>query len=132
MKKFAMLAAVALAFVSCVTVSYAPQGSVFLGARTVDYRAERGDIGVGDYHGWFRSLYFEVERNDIELFNVVVVYGDGQRERIDTRLIFDSGSRSRIIPVEGGKRRIRAIEFSYRTVGSWVDGKARIRVYGIR
>ncbi|MDA8427120.1 MAG: hypothetical protein M0Z80_13415 [Treponema sp.] len=132
MKKFAILAAIALAFVSCVTVSYAPQGSVFLGARTVGYRTERGGVGVGNYDGWFRALYFEVEQNDIELYDVVVVYGNGQRERLGTRLVFDSGSRSRIIPIEGGRRRIRAIEFSYRTVSTWADGKARILVYGIR
>jgi hypothetical protein len=73
-----------------------------------------------------------VENNDVELFNLVVVYGNGERERIDTRLIFREGSRSRVIDLEGGKRRIRNVQFTYKTVGSWRDGRARVVLYGMR
>ncbi len=129
MKRFFLFALVALALASCVSV---PSGNVFLGERAVDFRAEHDAIGVGSYEGWFKALSIEVEKNDIELFSMIVIYGDGQRERIDTRLVFDAGTRSRIISLQGGRRHIRSIEFSYKTVGSWLDGRARIRVYGIR
>ena len=129
MKWTLLIAVVALALASCVSM---PTGNVLLGERAVDFRAEHDSIGVGGYEGGFRALSFEVEKNNIELFNMVIIYGDGQRERIDTRLVFDAGTRSRIINFAGGKRHIRSIEFSYRTVGSWLEGRARVRVYGIR
>jgi hypothetical protein len=58
--------------------------------------------------------------------------GNGERERLDTRLIFDAGSRSRLLDLQGGQRRIRSIQFTYRTLGDWQDGRARIMVYGVR
>jgi len=129
LKRIMLFAVVAVALASCVSM---PTGNVLLGERAVDFRAEHDVIGVGGYEGGFRALSFEVEKNSIEIFNMVVVYADGQRERIDTRLVFDPGTRSRIINLEGGKRHIHSIEFSYKTVGSWLEGRARIRVYGIR
>jgi hypothetical protein len=132
MKRLPIIFLAMLALVACLTVSAAPRGSVFLGERVVDFHAQRDVIDVGNYDGWFHSLYFEVEKNNVEVFNLVIVYGDGQRERIDTRLIFDAGTRSRIIDLQGGKRRIKRIEFEFKTVGSWLEGRARIKVLGIR
>ena len=131
MKKILFLAAVALSVTSCMTVVI-PPGAVALGERTVNFRADHDVIGVGAYSGTFRSLFFVVEKNDIELFNVVVVYGNGERERFDTRLVFQEGSRSRALDFHGGKRIIRSIQFTYRTVGTWADGRARVAVYGVR
>jgi hypothetical protein len=132
MKRVLLFAAVALTLIACSSVSAAPKNAVFLGERFVDFKAERGVIEVGRYDGMLRSLYVEVEKNNIELFNMVITYGDGQRERIETRLVFDEGTRSRIINLEGGKRHIRSIEFAYKTVGNWREGRARISVFGVR
>ena len=109
-----------------------PANGVVLGERTVSYRTERDVIPVGDYKGSFKDIVFWVERNNIELFNLVVTYGDGQREKIETRLVFDEGTRSRIIHLEGFRRHIRSVAFQYRTVGNWLEGRARVVVYGIR
>ena len=132
MKKLLLLSALALALASCITYGVVPHDRVLLGSRYVGFSRERDAIDVGNYEGRFRSLYFEVERNDIEIFNIVIVYGNGERERVETRLVFDQGTRSRIIGFEGGERRIRAVEFSYKTVGTWLEGRARILVYGLR
>jgi hypothetical protein len=141
MKKILFLAAVALAVTSCMTVPVparggggggAASGRVLLGERTVNFKADHDVIGVGAYSGTFRSLYFLVEKNDVELFNIVVVYGNGDREKFDTRLIFREGSRSRALDLRGGKRIIKSIQFTYRTVGTWADGKARVVVYGVK
>jgi hypothetical protein len=131
MKRILSIAAIALALTSCMTASL-PHGSVFLGERTVPFRGDHDVITVGDYEGFFRSLVFVVENNDIEVFDLVIVYGNGDRERMDTRLIFNEGSRSRFIDLLGGKRRIRNIQFTYKTVGSWLDGRAHVAVYGVR
>jgi hypothetical protein len=137
MKKILFLAAAALAMMSCVTAPvpvgiHAPANSVLLGERMVNFKADHDVIGAGAYSGVFRSLYFAVEKNDVELFNVVVVYGNGEREKFDTRLIFREGSRSRVLDFHGGKRIIKSIQFTYRTVGTWAEGRARVVVYGIR
>jgi hypothetical protein len=73
-----------------------------------------------------------VVKNDIEVFDVVVVFANGQREKFDTRLSFDAGTRSRKLDFGGIRRRISSIEFSFRTVGSWIDGRAQVLVFGIR
>jgi hypothetical protein len=73
-----------------------------------------------------------VEKNDLELFNLVVIYENGERQGIETRLIFNEGSRSRLIDLVGGERRIKSIQFTYRTIGTWQEGKARVVVYGVR
>ena len=133
MKRILFLAAVALSVTSCMTGPLViPPGSVPLGERTVNFKADHDVIGVGAYSGTFRSLFFVVEKNDVELFNVVVVYGNGERERFDTRLVFQEGSRSRVLDLRGGKRIIRSIQFTYRTIGTWADGRARVVVYGVR
>jgi len=109
-----------------------PANAVRLGERAVDFHADHDVIPVGAYDGWFKDIMFWVERNNVELFNLVVTYGNGEREKIATRLVFDEGTRSRVIHLEGGKRRIRNIAFTYRTVGTWLQGRARVVVYGIR
>jgi hypothetical protein len=131
MKKFLILAAIAFSLSACMTVLPAP-GQEVLGERTVDFRTDHDVISVGAYEGMFRALSFQVEKNDVEIFNIVVVYGNGEREKIDTRLVFREGTRSRVVDLHGGKRRIRNIEFTYRTVGKRNEGKARVVVYGVR
>ena len=128
---FAFLAAAAVMLASCATVSPPPR-SVLLGERVVEFKADHDVVEVGRYEGTFHSLRIAVEKNDVELFNVVVVYGNGERERFDTRLVFEEGSRSRALPLAGGERRLREIEFTYKTVGRWANGRARVLVYGVR
>jgi hypothetical protein len=135
MRKILVLAALALSLSACLgfTVESSSQaGTTVLGEATVDFRTDHDVIAVGRYEGFFRSLSFQVEKNDVELFNLVVVYGNGEREKIGTRLVFKEGSRSRIVDLHGGKRRITSIEFTYRTVGERHDGRARVVVYGVK
>ena len=109
-----------------------PAGAVMLGERRVDFHADHDVIQVGAYEGWFKDIVFWVERNNIEMFGLVVTYGNGEREGFDTRLVFDAGTRSRVLHLEGGKRHIKNIAFSFKTVGDWLEGRARVVVYGIR
>lgn len=126
----AALAALSLSLASCVTGGL-PPGAELLGDRTVTFTADHDVVEVGAKEGQFRSLVIVVEKNDVEIFNVVVEYGNGQREAFDTRLVFHEGSRSRPLQLAGGTRRIRAVEFRYKTVGTWIDGRAHVLVYGV-
>ena len=131
MKKLALLAVLTL-IASTAFSEDMPRDSVVLGERTVDFHADHDVIPVGDYEGWFKSIGFWVERNNIEIFNLEVTYGDGQKQRFETRLVFDARSRSRLIHLDGEKRRIRSISFTFKTVGSWLEGRARVVVYGVK
>jgi hypothetical protein len=118
---------------SCMSFGFgAPRGAVFLGERSVGIRASHDAIMVGRYEGSFSALVFKVENNDIELFDIVVTYADGQRDRLDTRLVFAAETRSRAIDLDGSSRRISSIEFSFRTIGRWSRERARVLVYGLR
>ncbi len=143
MRKILLLAAVALSLSACGTIppavagAPAPKDNVLLGERVVNFKADHDTIVVGNYEGTFRegsfrSLFFKVEKNDIELFNLVILYGNGETQRLETRLIFKEGSRSRLIDFANGKRRIKTIQFTYKTVGTWQDGRARVVVYGVK
>ena len=127
----AVVAGAAVLLASCVTVA-PPPGSVLVGERVVAFKGDHDVVQVGRYEGNFRSLVVVVEKNDVELFNVVVVYANGERERFTTRLVFHEGSRSRDLHFAGGQRKIRSIEFTYKTVGKWQDGRAHVLVYGVR
>ena len=131
MKKLLLMAALALVAATVFSEGM-PRDSVVLGERTVDYHTDRDVIPVGDYQGWFKDIGFWVEKNNIEVFNLEVTYGDGQRQRFGTRLIFDAGTRSRLIHLNGEKRRIRSISFTFKTVGSWLEGRARVVVFGVK
>jgi hypothetical protein len=131
MKKLCLAAALCL--VASLGFSQdVPAGAVMLGERRVDFHADHDVIPVGAYDGWFKDIVFWVERNNIEIFNLVVTYGNGERERFDTRFVFDAGTRSRLLHLQGGMRHIRNIAFSFGTVGDWFEGRARVVVYGVR
>jgi hypothetical protein len=137
MTKLFFLAAFALSLTACFTLKpqaalTPPPKSVSLGERTVDFRADHDEFNVGIDDGLFKSLYFVVEKNDIEIQNLTIVYGNGEREKIGTRLVFTEGSRSRLVDLRGGERRITSILFNYKTIGEWQDGKAHVTVYGVR
>ncbi len=132
MRKLLLLAALPAVLSACMTGPALPRDAFFLGDRTVAFKADHDVIPVGGYDGFFRSLFFVVEKNDVEIYNVVVTYGNGERERFGTRLVFSADSRSRSLPFDGGKRRIKTIAFTYKTVGRWVDGRARVAVYGVK
>ena len=131
MKKLIVLAALSLV-ASLAFSQEIPKNAVRLGERVVDFHADHDVIPVGVYEGWFKDIVVWVERNDLEMFNLTVTYGDGQREKFGTRLIFDAGTRSRVLHLAGGKRMIRNIAFSFKTVGRWTEGRARVVVYGIK
>jgi hypothetical protein len=148
MKKILFLAAIALSVTACagtpwfITASSdrtprsdragPPRDSVMLGEQEVDYRVDHDTIDVRNHEGSFRALYFYVENNDIELYNLVVEFGNGERQTISTRLVFKEGSRSQLIDLNGAERRIKSIQFTYKTVGTWQEGKARVTVYGVK
>ena len=132
MKKLLFLAGLSLLVSSCMTGPQIPRNAMMLGEQEVNFKADHDVIQVGAYEGFFRSLYFVVEKKNVQIYDLVITYGNGERESFDSRLVFDSDSRSRFLALDGPQRRIETIAFTYKTVGNWQDGRANVIVYGLK
>jgi hypothetical protein len=113
--------------VPVVAVAPAPAGWITLGERTVHGRVDRDIIHVGRVNGRFRKLQFVVEHAPLEMFDVIVVMGDGSMFRVPTRLIFQPGQ-SRTIDLPGDLRVVRRVEFRYGNLPG--AGRARVLLLG--
>src|SRR5687768_14105301 len=87
-----------------------------LGVRPVDFRVDH-DAVLGGRQGRFRAVRFDVEGGSLEMFNVRITFGNGESFSPATRLLFGSGTMSRVIDLPGEARVIRRIDFFYRSVG---------------
>jgi len=94
-----------------------PNGAwVKLGERSVDGIRDRDVITVGAREGTYRRIMIVVERDPLEMFDVVVTFGDGTQFAPHTRAIFNPETRSHVIDLPGGRRVIRSVEFHYGNV----------------
>ena len=107
----------------------AAEGWERLGERTVNFGADVDRIAVGRDDGRFRELMFEVEGGAVALYNVRVVFGNGQDESPATELVFSDDERSRAINLPGALRVVRNVNFNYRSLRTG-QGRATITLYG--
>jgi hypothetical protein len=84
-----------------------------LGERSVDGVRDRDVIVVGAREGKYRRIMIVVEHSALEMFDVVVNFGDGTRFSPATRHVFSANTRSHVIDLPGGLRVIRSVEFRY-------------------
>ncbi len=101
-----------------------------LGERTVNYRAggDHDTIMVTASEGRYTKMMLKVENSALELHDVEVTFGDGQRWSPDFRHEFREGSTSRIVDLPGDARFIRKVEFHYRNLPR--GGRAQIELWG--
>jgi hypothetical protein len=105
------------------------EGWTSLGSRSVTFRMDRDVISAaGD--GAFRQVRFVVDEGDLELYDVRIVFANGDTFSPATRLRFGENSRSRVIDLPGTLRVIRRIEFRYRSIAGGGEGRAVVHVYG--
>ena len=100
-----------------------------LGSREVKFRGERDAIAVTAAEGRFVAIKLEVDDGDLELYDVVVTFGDGDKFSPATRFAFDQNSRSRSIDLPGGARVIKKVEFFYRS--KLARGHANMTLWGL-
>jgi hypothetical protein len=99
-----------------------------LGEQTVTAGAGRAVIPVTRPGGRYREIRVHVEGGRIELYELVVAFGDGGRYSPGTKLLYRSGSGSRSLNLPGGDRAIRSVSFRYGSVPR--GGAPRLRLYG--
>src|ERR1044071_537412 len=70
---------------------------VRLGERQVDGTHDRDVIHVGAREGRYRRIMLVVEHSALELYDVVVPFGDGELFSPATRHVFGANTRSHVI-----------------------------------
>ncbi len=99
-----------------------------LGERTVHGAMDHDTIAVGNDNGRFARVRFVVEGSALEMFNIVITFGDGTTFSPATRLIFDRATMSREIDLPGDRRVIRRIDVRYGNLPG--GGRARLEAWG--
>ena len=100
-----------------------------LGERWVNGRADRDIVHVGRKEGRFHKIQIVVESSALEMFDVLVVFGDGSTYSPPTRLVFEPNTTSRVIDLPGDARVIRRVEFRYGNLPG--GGRAQVEVWGL-
>jgi len=98
-----------------------------LGERMVDGKVDRDVIHVGRAEGKFSRINLVVEHSALEMFDVVVRFGDGTDFSPNVRHVFGENTRSRVIDLPGDRRVIRSVEFRYGNLPG--GGRAQIELW---
>lgn len=85
----------------------------FLGTKTVNYELNRDVLRVTPKEGTFTKLKLLVTGGSLNMYKMIVQYGNAKKEEINLKHNFNRRSDSRIIDLNGGKRLIRDITFNY-------------------
>jgi hypothetical protein len=104
-------------------------GWQLLGRKQVDFKNDRDRITVARSEGRLKRLEVRVEGAPVEINNMVVTFANGEKFTPEIRHRFDEGDRVKAIDLPGDDRRIKTIDFNYRST-SRREGKATVAVYG--
>ena len=103
-----------------------------IGTTQANFKADHDTIAVVGPFDNFRKVKFKVTNAPVNIDRMVVVYENGEPDKIDVRQNIRQGGESRDIDLKGvGQRRIRRIDFWYDTKGI-LKGKANVTVFGMK
>jgi hypothetical protein len=70
---------------------------------------------------------FVVAGSDVELKNVVIILGNGEKFEMPTSVIFKEGTRTAPIDIPGKLRKIKSVDFTYANLPG--GGRAQLEVW---
>jgi hypothetical protein len=100
-----------------------------LGQREVDFKNDHDRIDMGRSEGRFKQLEVRVKNAPIEIYDMVVTFGNDTTYKPNLRHKFAEGSGSHIIDLPGERRTIKRIDFNYRSINRR-EGKGTVEVRG--
>ncbi len=100
-----------------------------LGCQKVGFGADRDVIPVGRQEGRFSAIRLRVERSDVLILSLRVVYGRGNADDFDVKTRIRAGEETRPLDLRGERRSIKQIELLYSSIPSF-KGSARLCVDG--
>ncbi len=108
----------------------APAPLVKLGQQDVNGKVDKDVIAVGADDGVFTAIQVKVEGSSLNMYDIKVVFGNGESFDAKTKLVFDKDTTTRMIDLPGNKRIIKRVEFKYGNLPG--GGKARVELWGKR
>ena len=115
---------------ACIAgAAQSPDRWELLGQREVDFRNDHDQIDVGRSEGRFRQIEVRVKNAPIEIYDMIVTFGNDETFKPKLRHKFTEGSGSRIIDLPGERRTIKRIDFNYKSINRR-EGKGTVEVRG--
>ena len=112
------LALIAGLFLLIPTTSKAHIGIIkwsVIGKKTVDYKLDKDVFWVSPRAPKYRKLQLKVTGGRLNMHKCVVHYMNGTKQNINLKGNFNPGDLSRVIDLNGDKRRIEKVVFVYDT-----------------
>lgn len=107
------------------------EGWDILGEDKVNFVRDRDAIDVRSRNA-YTAIRFVVEDRDIRISDLKIIYQNGDQLTPAIDETIRAGQRSRIIELAADGKYIDKIEFSYRTTGNLLKGRASVLVLGRR
>ena len=104
-----------LSFLSCMP-NIVPAGWDFLGKRQVNLTVDHDTIPIPPGARTLSRLLIVVRKNDLELYDIKVTFESGDVFDAKFRGRFLANRDTQIIDLPGGARRVRRIDFRYRSL----------------
>ncbi|MEO5966752.1 MAG: hypothetical protein ABIP68_05605 [Ferruginibacter sp.] len=129
---------VALAFIIFISACTSSRKTIaieegwdLIGEKTVNFVKDKDIIDVTTSNT-YTDIKFQVEKKDIIIKDLNVVYQNGDKLAPAIPDMITAGEMSKIIHLSPGGKSIRTIEIKYRSKGSILKGRAKILVFGKR
>lgn len=130
---YAVSAIVITSFSSCGSAKTiaVEEGWDLLGEQKVNFVRDRDQIKVYN-QTFYSAVKFQILNKDVHLNDVNVVYPNGDKLNPSVDEDIAAGAFSKEIQLDPLGKEIRSIEFSYRSRGNILKGRARVLVFGKR
>jgi hypothetical protein len=113
--RFILLGLIGLTLTACMP-RLVPPGGEFLGKRQVTFAVERDSMLFPTGTKPLRRLLVVVRMNDLEIYGIKIAFEKGDDYEIDYKGKFLANRDSQFFDLPGGARRIRRIDFLYRSL----------------
>jgi hypothetical protein len=91
--------------------------------------ADHDEIIVTARDGFFQSLRLGISKAPIHLFNINIIFGNGDNENVKFDKNFTPGSFTRNIDFPGNKRIIKKVKLNYKSIATG-KGRSVVTLFG--
>lgn len=104
-------------------------GWKFIADKWVNFGVDKDVIHIGSVQDEFTRLVVRVTDAPLRMYDMKVFFDNGGVQDVPIKSVIKQGGQTRIIDLDGGKRRLSRIEFWYETKGRG-KGRSRVAVWG--